>query len=45
MYPVIKINDLPESYKALDIPKYLQIDPEIIRKNKEAWIEEWLNAS
>ena len=45
MYPVIKINDLPEAYKSLEIPKVLQIDPAIINSNKEFWIEEWLNAS
>lgn len=45
MYPVIKINDLPEAYKSLEIPKVLQIDPAIIESNKEVWIEEWLNAS
>ena len=45
MYPVIKVNDLPEAYKSLEIPKVLQIDPTIINTNKEDWIEEWLNAS
>ena len=45
MYPVIKINNLPEAYKSLEIPKALQIDPTIIKSNKEVWIEEWLNAS
>ena len=45
MYPVIKINDLPEAYKSIEIPKVLQIDPTIINTNKEDWIEEWLNAS
>jgi len=45
MYPVIKLNNLPEAYKFLDIPKHLQIDPAIINKNKKIWIEEWLNAS
>ena len=45
MYPVIKINNLPEAYKSLEIPKVLQIDPTIINTNKEDWIEEWLNAS
>ena len=45
MYPVIKINDLPEAYKSLEIPKVLQIDPTIINANKGTWIEEWLNAS
>ena len=45
MYPVTKINDLPDAYKSLEIPKVLQIDPTIINTNKEDWIEEWLNAS
>jgi len=45
MYPVTKINNLPEAFKSLKIPKALQIDPIIINSNKEAWIEEWLNAS
>jgi len=45
MYPVIKINNLPEVYKSLEIPKALQIDPSIIKSNKQIWIEEWLNAS
>ena len=45
MYPVTKINDLPDAYKFLEIPKVLQIDPTIINTNKEDWIEEWLNAS
>ena len=45
MYPVIKINNLPEAYNYLDAPKALQIDPKIINENKSLWIEEWLNAS
>ena len=45
MYPVTKINNLPEAYKFIEIPKALQIDPAIIKSNKVAWIEEWLNAS
>ena len=45
MYPVTKIYNLPEAYKLLEIPEPLQIDPSIIRSNKEIWIEEWLNAS
>jgi thiamine transport system substrate-binding protein len=44
MYPATKISNLPEAYKSLKIPKALQIDPKIINANKEAWIEEWLNA-
>lgn len=45
MYPATKVNNLPEAYKSLKIPKALQINPVEIRENKEAWIEEWLNAS
>ena len=45
MYPVTKINKLPEAYHSLEIPKVLQIDPAIIKSNKVVWIEEWLNAS
>jgi len=44
MYPVIKINNLPNAYKSLKIPKALQIDPSKINDSKEIWIEEWLNA-
>ena len=45
MYPVIEIRDLPEAFKSLKIPKPLQIDPSLINENKNAWIEEWLDAS
>ena len=45
MYPVTTIKQLPESYQFLEVPKVLQIDPSIIKLNKETWIEEWLNAS
>jgi len=45
MYPVIEINNLPDAYNFLDIPKALQLDPNFINSNKEEWIEEWLNAS
>jgi len=45
MYPVTKINNLPDAFLSLEIPKPLQIDPTIIRENRENWIEEWLNAS
>ena len=45
MYPVTKVKKLPEAYQFLEIPKVLQIDPSIIKSNKEVWIEEWLNAS
>ena len=44
MYPVTKINNLPNAFQSLEIPKPLQIDPTIIRNNRENWIEEWLNA-
>ena len=45
MYPVIKIDNLPEAFKTLEIPNTLQIESDIIRSNKEVWIQEWLNAS
>ena len=45
MYPVIKINNLPEVYDSLKIPKVLQLDPQEINAKKEDWINEWLNAS
>ena len=45
MYPVTKIKDLPEAFKNLDIPKYLQLNPEDINNQKEQWIDEWLRAS
>ena len=45
MYPVIKINDLPEAYNSIEIPQAIQTDPITINKNKKLWIEEWLNAS
>ena len=45
MYPVTKINNLPEAYKFIKVPKALQLDPIIIHSNKDKWIEEWLNAS
>jgi len=35
MYPVTKIKKLPEAYQSLEIPKVLQIDPAIIKSNKE----------
>ena len=45
MYPVTKIDNLPEAYKALKQPKALQIKPSTINLNKTIWINEWLNAS
>ena len=44
MYPVTNI-ELPKSFKKLKVPQVLQIEPEEINKNKEEWINEWLNAS
>ena len=44
MYPVTNIN-LPEAYNELEVPKPLQLAPKNINDNKEAWINEWLNAS
>ena len=45
MYPVTNLNNLPEAFKNLEIPKVIQINPEEINYNKEYWIDEWLNAS
>ena len=45
MYPVTNIDNLPEAYNSIDIPKYIQIDPQEIDENKEEWINEWLSAS
>ena len=45
MYPVTTIKDLPEAFNKLEIPNFIQIDPKEINKNKEKWIDEWLNAS
>ena len=45
MYPVTKVKDLPEAFNNLEIPNFIQIDPKEINKNKEKWIDEWLNAS
>ena len=45
MYPVTNIDSLPEAFNNLDIPKYIQIDPQEIDANKDEWINEWLSAS
>ena len=45
MYPVTQINNLPDAFKDLKIPKSLQLDPKYINEKKEFWINEWLNAS
>jgi len=45
MYPVTKINNIPDAFQSLEVPNPLQIDPTTIRMNRENWIEEWLNAS
>ena len=45
MYPVTQINNLPDAFKDLKIPKSLQLDPKYINQKKEFWINEWLNAS
>ncbi len=45
MYPVTNIKDLPEAFDKLDVPNFIQMDPKEINKNKEKWINEWLNAS
>ncbi|MDA9742417.1 thiamine ABC transporter substrate binding subunit [Pelagibacteraceae bacterium] len=45
MYPATNIKGLPEAFDKLDIPNFIQMDPKEINKNKEKWIDEWLNAS
>ena len=45
MYPVTNIKNLPEAFEKLNVPNFIQIDPKEINKNKEKWIDEWLNAS
>ena len=45
MYPITNIKDLPEAFDKLDVPSFIQMDPKEINKNKEKWIDEWLNAS
>ena len=44
MYPVTKV-EMPEAFNKLEIPKLLQLDPKDINDSKDAWINEWLNAS
>ena len=44
MYPVTDV-EMPEAFNKLEIPKLLQLDPKDINDNKDAWIDEWLNAS
>ena len=45
MYRVTNIDNLPDAFKNLQIPKALQLNPKYINDNKEDWINEWLNAS
>ena len=45
MYPVIDNSTLPDAFNQLEVPNMLQIDPAEINKNKDKWINEWLNAS
>ncbi len=45
MYPVTNIRDLPEAFDKLNVPNFIQMNPKEINKNKEKWIDEWLNAS
>ena len=45
MYPVTNIKYMPEAFDKLDVPNFIQMDPKEINKNKEKWIDEWLNAS
>ena len=44
MYPVTDV-EMPKAFNKLEIPKFLQLDPKDINDNKDAWINEWLNAS
>ena len=44
MYPVIKIENLPEAFKKIEIPKAIQLDPAHINLSKESWINEWLES-
>ena len=44
MYPVTDV-EMPEAFNKLEIPNVLQLDPKDINDNKDAWINEWLNAS
>ena len=44
MYPVIDV-EMPEAFNKLEIPELLQLNPKDINDNKDAWINEWLNAS
>ena len=43
MYPVTDV-EMPEAFNKLEIPDFLQLDPKDINYNKDAWINEWLNA-
>ena len=45
MYPIANNLMLPEAFNKIEVPDMLQIDPEEINKNKDEWINEWLNAS
>ena len=45
MYPIANNLMLPEAFNTIEVPDMLQIDPEEINKNKDKWINEWLNAS
>ncbi|MBT3776624.1 MAG: thiamine ABC transporter substrate binding subunit [Pelagibacteraceae bacterium] len=45
MYPISNNLMLPEAFNKIEVPDMLQIDPEEINKNKDKWINEWLNAS
>lgn len=42
MYPVIAL-DLPEGFNALiEVDRALLFDPETVRANRRAWVDEWL---
>ena len=44
MYPVGNKTILPDAFNQLEVPNMLQINPSEINKNKDEWINEWLNA-
>ena len=45
MYPVIKIENLPKAYEKIIKPKKtIQLNPSLIKDEKNKWINEWLNA-
>ena len=45
MYPVASKSILPDAFDKLEIPNISQVEPAELNKNKDKWINEWLNAS